>query len=184
MSVSEALKLFSDSIANRIIHSISYYYVIYLFLFFPLIITILKLPSHFLPKKQIDHNSVIISIFNDQQMSQLFLEFTKKEWNQENAMYYKEVIHKRKSKVWSIEEARRVFSLYLGSSSLFELNIPSEFREKLKKELDIGNCSLDLFEDINGAVVHNLLDSLQRFMKTKEYKKFVLGTELKDQILK
>lgn len=181
----EVLKILKYRFESRILKSISYYYLIYIFLLFPSIITIFKLLKRCIKTKEIrEHNTALALIFDDKELVEHFFEFTKQEWNQENALYYQEMIYKRKSRIWTSDEAKRVYSTYLaGASSILELNVPYDVKEKVRKQMESENYSMDVFSDVNQVVIQNLLDPLNRFSNTKEFKKFMNGRELKDIIL-
>lgn len=170
-------------ITRKVIHTVVFYSLLYLHVLFPAALTLLRKMRKCFRKKESVSDTVIDQIYNDPELWKFFLNFTKKEWNSENALFVEEVMNfKRRS--LTKNECNRIYETFLeGSSSIYELNVPREMCEKIKVNLHNDKLTMDLFDEVFGQVKANLKDPIFRFTQTKEYLVYVNQKVLNNNIL-
>jgi hypothetical protein len=179
-------------VVQKSFHTICFYYLLWVHLFFPALVTLILLCTRGCNRHQVyDSNNLLDQMFENEELWLTFLRFSKGEWSQENALFFQEMKRLRGSKGRSggksvridKDEAYKLFEMYLnGTNSLYELNVERGTSAAVKKELDSGNYTTEVFDDVLKQVKLNMKDILNRFCETQEYKKKEANLELRVQV--
>ncbi|KAJ3451599.1 electron carrier/ protein disulfide oxidoreductase [Anaeramoeba flamelloides] len=106
-----------------------------------------------------------------------FKEFLCQGLNQENIMFFQEVKNLKNScpNLKQLEKAsKRIFEKFIKPESLFEINIISEMRKEIIKNIQEKNYSLNMFDEAQEAVFsHMNLNSWKDFQESLLYFKLI-----------
>lgn len=119
-------------------------------------------------------------LFQNQELKDLFVEYCKKEWSLENALFYQDSITYRNSTEKKRSDiAERMKRLYLSfEMSPLEINVPAEKIQETLKKLEENQLGDDLFKDLEGLVAMNMRDTSLRFIKSYEYQLYLVKNKL------
>ncbi|EFC38031.1 predicted protein [Naegleria gruberi] len=139
-----------------------------------------KTPSADLPSTS--RRSSLSEFLRDTYMREQFKTFSKDEYSQENIIFYEEVLKFLNSIFLSEEEQRalalKLYQLFIPSTSVYQLNLPSKLLAKFKDEFDtdfdnVANVVL-LYKEALTEIEHVMKDTYTRFKMGKEYQKYKL----------
>lgn len=123
-------------------------------------------------KEQKPQNSSEIDlIFSNNEVSNFFIKFAKNEWSIENPLLKIDIV---KYKIMNNLQQRKsitsdIIDKYLNSSAPMEVNIDQTRIQNLKDKIQKEEYNDHLFDEIEETVNLNLLDTYQRFKRSKEY---------------
>jgi hypothetical protein len=156
------------------------FYLLHIGGVFSLYVTIFLCIYYKLKKSNNSHHaSNLENIFNDEELFQMFKEYSKSEWSIEN-VFCKVDINKYKS--LNSPKKRKILSefictQYLNSDfSPFEVNVDTKAIAQvtnLVQNSDKTPLERDLFKEVEQVVDSNLLDTFSRFQFTKKYVHYV-----------
>jgi hypothetical protein len=157
--------------------------------FLPLSITMGKLFIKWIKKitkKPIEVNwDELDEKLNDNQMYDIFLNFAKHEWSQENVLSYRDIQKFKRAKKDKKENLLfNFYYLYLnGSNSPLELNISWKIRQDFYEKINNGNCDYskeNIFENVEKTVKLNISDTWSRFIITSAYSIYFSNIEVQE----
>jgi hypothetical protein len=93
---------------------------------------------------------------------------------------YKSVTSLSKQK----ELANAIYTMYLNSSAIMEVNLPRSFCTHVKSQIDADRFGTHLFDEIQIEVSKNLMDTFSRFCKTEEFVLYKQNTALSEEMMK
>lgn len=171
------------SIINTLLFHSNLCFNVYIFV----IITIINNLTILCRKKKGVKEGFFDTVFADERIYQMLLDFTKNEWSIENTLIKKDIL-KYKSLLTESERkelATLIIAKYLsGSDSILELNIPNEPKDALLIITKNGRFSLDLFQQVEEVVNQNLQDIWNRFRFSKEYKDYLIKQKALEELMK
>lgn len=125
----------------------------------------------------------LVAICNDARLYQMFNDFAVKEFSIENLLCWKEIYKYQRlvnaSEKRKYRRAKRIYELYLDTSSVMEVNIVQSMRDEVKVALQTyeQNRGLalpaTLFDKIGVAVSNNLIDTYTRFHKSQIFRQYL-----------
>jgi hypothetical protein len=132
-------------------------------------------------------NGFFDTVFEDEEVFNLLLEFSSNEWCVENPLIKRDIIVFKSLKTESErkELASRIITKFLsGSDSVMELNLSYQQREPcLKRFRDENYVGSDLFDAVEDAATQNLVDIWNRFRFSTEYKTHLQKLEAKNLMI-
>ena len=170
-------------------------FVTYAFAFFqailPLIITILIEIYKYIKSKRkiVQKQEIDIDVFlKEDDLFDMFLEFAKDEWSQENVLAYRDI--KKFKRLNSIDKRKhhavKVYHNYFnGAQSPLEVNIDTKSCNDLR-DLILQKQKFEddeMFEDIERTVKINIRDTWSRFVMTSKFTNYQQNTFLQKQEL-
>lgn len=141
-----------------------------------LLITIIKTIKD--SRKAIDPSD-LMEVLGDKKGKDLFSSFSKKEWSQENVLLYNEILkYKELTTKQKTKRALDIYSTYISSSALIEVNLPSEVTTELNGRIstykeDEEDLWSKLFDTVELEVIKNMKDTFLRFTNSTDYKEWV-----------
>eukprot|EP01080_Neovahlkampfia_damariscottae_P008239 gene8239-64_t len=171
-------------------------FVAYLFAFYqallPLIITMIVNLIHYiqaLKKEEETRDGYEIEKYLDHdELFDLFLEFAKDEWSQENVLAYRDI--KKFKRLNSLDKrknhAQKIYYNYFnGAQSPLEVNIDAKACKDLFRNLNEKDSKYneEIFEDIEQTVKTNIRDTWSRFVLTSKFLNYKQNSFLQRQEL-
>lgn len=149
-------------------------------IYFPLLFTII---SYLLRRKRrsssnSDNESrlgLVNSIFLDSGLYNLFVEYSKHEFNLENVVFKNYCIqYKRSQERDRGQLLKQIESNFFMSSSMFEINVPKRVIDEIRIQIGTGNYPNTLLDEVEREIDLNLNDTFLRFRESKGYKSHLL----------
>eukprot|EP01080_Neovahlkampfia_damariscottae_P012452 gene12452-6203_t len=167
--------------------------ITYLFAFYqallPLLVTLLVLFIKWIKKiiykdKVIDSDNLDLML-DDDKFFDLFLEFAKSEWSQENLLCYRDIrkFKRAKTKEKRTDQAFNIYYIYLnGKNSPAEVNIDGKTCIRLFKTINDESCKFesDTFENVEKTVKVNIADTWGRFCLTDVFTKYEKNAQFQE----
>eukprot|EP01080_Neovahlkampfia_damariscottae_P002200 gene2200-2374_t len=173
-----------DNTIWSIVYSTLYrVFTIFYFSGFVMILTALKKFIELFQQKVELDNDTIDEIFKDEEKFEIFKEYVKKEFSNENVLLYQDI------KKYQIEEdfatrkilANHIYMKYLnGNLSELEANISGKFCREVYRKIKNEQFEPDLFDSCLLTIKENLADTYSRFILSERY----TGYESSVQLLK
>ncbi|KAJ3452269.1 electron carrier/ protein disulfide oxidoreductase [Anaeramoeba flamelloides] len=120
----------------------------------------------------------IDSLFSIPIAIEYFKEFMFEQLNQENLLFYLDVVNFKKT--CSIDKkrlkkvAKTITYKYIKNESIFEINIDSKCRSNIIEQVKNGDFEINMFDQAKQIVyVHMNLNSFEEFKKSKLYQNFL-----------
>jgi hypothetical protein len=126
-------------------------------------------------KTSIARVGVVEKTFENTELYNLFLEFSKNEWSMENVYFKSYCLTYKRIKYL---EGRKTLALNMMcmflqfDNSVFEINCPQTKIEQCLKQIKSENFPIALFTDLENDVMRNLSDVYSRFAISNEYELF------------
>ncbi|KAL9644628.1 hypothetical protein ABK040_015367 [Willaertia magna] len=138
-------------------------------------------------KNEDDITGSLTLILKQNDIFSLFKQYAKQEFSLENVYAFADLEYikdlQKKNKEDEIWKELDDFKLkYLEANTNMELNVSSELKKSVNKNLKERKELKNLLEDIESAIVINLGDTYSRFIETEEYLLLERINELKEQI--
>lgn len=139
-------------------------------------IFLISIIKHITQKRKTIDPTILLEVLNEKKGFELFSNFTKLEWSQENILLYNE-IQKYKELVSYRSRAKRsaeIYKTYISSYAPIMVNLPHDVKKRFHdslntlKEEDSKEWN-EIFKTIEGEVLLNMKDSFKRFTSTNEY---------------
>lgn len=148
-----------------------HFFVLWFCCFFILFMTIYKKISERLFYKNKEEQGDLAQIFENDDLYEQFLEFSKNEWSMENVYFKRYCLDYRKA---PLEERKRIVAkmihLFLNfEESLFEMNVTKQSIMKVLKNVENNNYSDDLFIELEIENQSLLTNIMGRFRFSYEY---------------
>ncbi|KAJ3434908.1 electron carrier/ protein disulfide oxidoreductase [Anaeramoeba flamelloides] len=106
-----------------------------------------------------------------------FRDYLCEQFNQENIMFWQEVKSFKQnciSKKQISKTAKKIIQKFIDTESLFEININSKCRNRILKQLDKKDFSIEMFDEAHQIVFdHMEYDSFDNFKLSKYYKNLI-----------
>ncbi|KAG2378819.1 hypothetical protein C9374_007967 [Naegleria lovaniensis] len=133
--------------------------------------------------------SSLSQLLSDNYMREQFKLYSRDELSSENVIFYEEVLKFLNSLFLSEEEQRKVainlYELFVPTTSLYQLNLPSKLILKFNKEYETNFANTAnvvlLFKEALIETEHSMHDTYKRFQFTKEYQQYKLRKLLHDK---
>jgi len=79
---------------------------------------------------------------------------------------------------------QRLHDVYFSSSSIAEVNISQDIAKEIQEAIEKNEITHSTCSRLKIAIKTNLSDTLSRFIRTVEYKKFAATVELHQTLIK
>jgi len=129
--------------------------------------------------KFIANKDVIPVIFGNPTLLQAFKQYASSDWSVENVLFYQDVDNFKKlgittltgEAICSLEQAGQIYETYIRGDSLLEVNLPSEIKRDIKRDITEQRFSVDMF-DVAQVHIKDLMarDTFVRWRKTPDCK--------------
>eukprot|EP01080_Neovahlkampfia_damariscottae_P002313 gene2313-2781_t len=160
-------------IVNRFLEE--FFFILYFSGFILLLTFVRKMKELKNRKNKKVNTDTIDELFENDEMLELFQEFSTKEFSTENIFLYQEI---KKYENTTNEDSRKklaseIFHKYLnGNYSELEANLPTRLTKNVKQQMDVDEYPFDLFQEVLMATKENLSDTYSRFIFAEETGKY------------